>query len=89
MTIESPSDIEIWILRKIVFPLLIILLVYFFYGFFRKSQHCKELCEQKGYLKSEYFPSNRAGIGAYCLCTEKITPDGKVDKKAKLIIDLD
>lgn len=89
MGIEPASSLEMWIVKWIVLPIVIVVVLIITYGHYREVLRCKDICKQRGYLKSEYISSNRVGIGAKCICTERIDSSGQVDKTAKIVIDLD
>lgn len=89
MGIEPASLLEMWIVKWIVLPIVIVVILIIVYDHYREVLRCKDICRQRGYLKSEYISPNRVGIGAKCVCTEKIDSAGQIDKNARIVIDLD
>jgi len=87
--IENTTSIEIWIIKRIVIPIVIVIAIIVAYNHYSNELKCKKICKERGYLEYEYFPSNRAGIGAKCICTGKVDSYGRIDKEAKIVIDLD
>jgi len=88
MGIQLPSFIEIWIVKWVIFPIVTVIILLVMWDYYKEVWRCKNICTEKGFLKYEYISANRVGIGAKCVCTEKIEESGQIDKDAKLVIDL-
>jgi hypothetical protein len=89
MSYPKPDIVGVWLFKWIVGPLLVFGLVALFVSLEVMTRRCQRMAEERGYLESTYFPSNRAGFGEQCVCRRKQNPDGTIDEKAELVINLD
>lgn len=76
-------------LKWIFGPIIVIGLIAWFIHFEVMKHRGRELCAELGYIECTYIPPNRAGLGEEYIFRKKLNPDGTIDEKAKLVINLD
>ena len=89
MSYPQPDIVGVWLLKWIFGPLLAIGLLAWLVHFEVMKHKGRTLCGERGFIESTYIPPNRAGFGEQYIFRKKQNPDGTVDEKAKLVINLD
>ena len=89
MSYLRADPIGLWLLKWIFGPLVAIGLIVWVVNFKVMQHKGQEMCVERGYLESTYIPPNRAGFGEQYIFRKKRNPDGTIDEKAKLVIELD
>jgi hypothetical protein len=89
MSYAEPDIVGVWLLKWVIGPLLAIGLIAWLINLEVMKHKCRKMAEERGYIEVTYIPPNRAGFGEQCICRKKQNPDGTIDDKAKLVIDLD
>jgi hypothetical protein len=88
--IPNPDDpVTPWLLKWIFLPLFGGALILAFGRVQINQWKCDRTAKKQGYLKGNYIPPNRAGVGEACICEKRLRPDGTVDTSARLDIDLE
>ena len=86
--IPNPNDpVTPWIVKWLVFPLLAVFLLLMVFDLQINQWKCGREAKRQGYLEGEYYPAYRF-TPASCVCRKKVLPDGTVDDRAKMVIDL-
>jgi len=89
MSYPKPDIVGVWLLKWIVGPLFAVGLIAWLINLEVMKHKCRRMAEERGYIEATYIPPNRAGFGEQCICRKKRNPDGTIDERAKLVIDLD
>lgn len=86
----KPDDVVTpWFLKWIFLPFIAGFLLLSIAQDQIKSWKCSREAKRQGYLRGQLIPGGRFGNGRACVCEDKLLPNGEVDTKAKLTIDLE
>jgi hypothetical protein len=86
----NPNDrVTPWLLKWIFLPLFGGALIFLFGGVQFNQWKCNREAKRQGYVRGDYIPPNRAGVGEACICEKKLRPDGTINFSARLVIDLE
>ncbi|MBM4148260.1 MAG: hypothetical protein FJ224_04375 [Lentisphaerae bacterium] len=89
MSYPKPDIVGVWLFKWVVGPLLALGLIVWLVNLEVMKYKCRKMAEDRGYIEATYIPPNGAGFGEQCICWKKRNPDGTIDEKAKIVINLD
>jgi len=89
MSYPRPDPAGVWVLKWVFIPIMVIGLMVWLVHFEIMKYKGRELCAERGFIESTYVPPNRYGSGEMYILRKKRNPDGTVDDKAILFVNLD
>ncbi len=85
----TTNPLNIWLIKWVIFPAIVLLLLWRFGSYFDNVERCRRLAAEQGYVESLYVPRTRFDPqGSECRCSRKQNPDGTVDEQAILVIPM-
>lgn len=86
---DRNGHIGMSVTKKILMPLLVVVLFFTAIDYAGKVYQGKKLCKKMGYIHCTYMPAGQFGDGEEYFFEGMKNPDGTIDQTATLVIDID